>query len=239
MNSVRTSLDVVRGIAAVVVIALILIVALQLRTNAQQPSAINGTSAALAASPSPEPTATEDPIDLAPAAPPAAPAGECVTYNTTYDSLPRTPENLASISTRVVAATVQEVGPARWKNDSETPPTERQDLTGDAVMRLIRLSIDQDLGGGKATGMIVVWVPGGAIGCHTFSFEGYPADIKPGQKFALFLDDRQPPIKTLGGVSRVMEMWPIKGASATSPEQGSLPLSEIESIASKALPQAP
>jgi hypothetical protein len=217
----------------VVVAALVLLAALQLRNNL---STLGSPDRATVASQPPPAVAVT--VGLAPAVPAVEPAGECLTYATTYDRAPETVAGLASVATRVVAATVEEVGPARWKTADEKPPSERQNLTGDADMRLVRFSIKQDLGGGGANGAVVGWIPGGVIGCHKFMVGGYPLDITPGQQFTLFLDDRQAPTRALGGVSQVMEMWPIVGNTVKAPG-GDLTLLTISIDAAQALSLKP
>jgi hypothetical protein len=179
------------------------------------------TSAASSTSP-----ATGD-MSLAPAQPAEPPPGACLTYSTVYDKAPSTMAMLARISTDVVNATAQDVGPARWRTEDEAPPSAKHDLTGDRVMRLVRFSVDQDLAGKGTSGSVVVWIPGGSIGCHNFKVEGLPVDLKAGDQFVLFLNGHNAPIAALPTVPQVMEMWPVEGTVATSVDLGKVNFADL------------
>ena len=167
-------------------------------------------------------------LSLAPAEPPGKPDGPCLNHVTTFDGLPKTTEMSTKISTAVVVATVDEVGPGRWRTAGELPPG-RDGLEGFNVMRLVRFSVDPAaLDGPSRKGSLVAWIPGGSVACHQFLVDGYPENIKPGDRFALFLDDSQKPVSTLAGVPRVLAMWPVEGTDVATEAEGSMKITDLD-----------
>ncbi len=230
-NSVSALIRVAMVVVACTVLAVVALVTF-VRPHAQ-PISDTAAAGAVAPSISPAPVATAA-VNLAPAVPAAAPAGECLRHSTVYDGVPATPDNLAKVSTSVLTATVKEVGPPRWKTADGKPPAARQDLTGEALVRLVRLSVDQNLAGEKSSDSIIIEVPGGVIGCHTFDVSGYPLEIQPGQQYVLFLDGGQSSTKLLNA-SRVMEMWPVAGNFAVTNEGTKMSVADISTAATQAM----
>lgn len=179
------------------------------------------------------------PVKLAPDEPATAPDEECLSHIAIVDGLPMTVERSASISSTVVVGTVTEVGPARWRTEGEKPVTEDHELTPDNVMRLVRISVEEQLAGATADELIVIWIPGGTIGCHNFSRSGIPSTIKPGDRFALFLDTTRPPLPSIVDVAQVVEMWPVEGDQVATAADGKLPISEVSARAAEELPKTP
>lgn len=176
-------------------------------------------------------------IDLSPSNPAEEPPGGCVVYVTSYDSVPLTAERVSRVSTSVIIGTVEQVGPARWRTADEKAPNERQDLGADVVMRMLRISVDDNLAGAKSQGTIVVWIDGGVIGCHEFEDAFYPLDVKAGDRYAFFLDANRNPLKDVTGVARVVQMWAINGDSVTTPVDGQVNVSEVASQVRRAIGQ--
>lgn len=75
---------------------------------------------------------------------------------------------------------------------------------------------------------------GGTIGCYEFLVGGYPSDIKTGQRFALFINAKDPPLPTRADAPQVVQMWPVNGdavttaASVSSVRLSAFPLSTIQ-----------
>lgn len=242
MSTLGSGMRALAGIAAVVVVAIIAIAALSSRTT-PDPALGSGTSPVSGTRATEPPRAAAIPdanaIALAPARPAQPPKGECLRHVEISDGVAPSIKGFARISTDVVQATVVEVGPSRWRNDTEEPPLERHEYWGDAVMRLVRLSVTHDLAYLGKEGTIVAWIPGGAIGCHSFEVAGYPLDIKVDQSYVLFLNANSAPIASLQAVPKAGQIWPVEGSVANSADLGEVSLQDISSEVAKVLLQTP
>jgi len=237
MSKARSGLGAIASTVVAVVLLALLVVTLQMRApQATEPVGGGAVPVSSGATLSEAPAAdVGEGISLGPAKPAEPPNAECLTYATVFDKILATVDDLARSSTAVVDATIEEVGPARWKTDTEQAPTEKQNLTSDRVMRLVRLSIAEDLSKRGASGSVVAWIPGGTMGCSKFLVDSYPVDLRVGDRFAFFLNSNNPPLAGLKGVSQVVEMWPIKDSVATSPELGDVSIADVSAAAARFL----
>jgi hypothetical protein len=235
MGKVRSGLSAIAAGSVAAVLLAVFVLTLQMRgIQAPRPGGGGALPLASAGAASVAPSTAAD-ISLAPDVPAQPPTSECLTYATVYDKIPTTMNDLARTSTFVVDATIEELGPARWRTDSGRAPTEKHSLTSDRVLRLVRLSIGQDLSQRGASGSVVAWIPGGTMGCSKFLVGGYPIDLRVGDRFAFFLNSNNAPVTGLKGVSQVVEMWPIKGSVATSPDLGDVAITDVSAAANRNL----
>jgi hypothetical protein len=140
------------------------------------------------------PTTGEPPVlpELEPDEPPVQLGGECLTRMTIIDSaFEETVPFLTREAASVVLGRVGAVGSGRWNTTNGAPPRDLENQTM-PVIRLVRLEVERTVHGVAVPGTIVVWVPGGTIGCQTWRQTGDPGDLAPGDPFALFLGWRQP-----------------------------------------------
>jgi hypothetical protein len=150
------------------------------------------------ASTSARPPATDEPIVLSalePDEPPVQLAGECLGHMTIIDyAFEPTVPFLTHQAASVILGRVGAVGSGRWNSSNGAPP---QDLDDQAmpVIRLVRIDVDRTVTGPPVPATIVVWVPGGTIGCQMWSQTGDPGPLAPGDRFALFVGWRRPAIR--------------------------------------------
>jgi hypothetical protein len=141
------------------------------------------------------PPATDDPAvvpALDPDEPPVQLAGECLTRMTIIDyAFDPTVPFLTREAASVVLGRVRAVGSGRWNSANGAPPRDLENQTM-PVIRLVRVEVERTVTGVAVPGTIVVWVPGGTIGCQTWRQTGDPGPLAPGDPFALFLGWREP-----------------------------------------------
>jgi hypothetical protein len=161
--------------------------------------------------------------------PPAVQQDEgCHRYVVILDSLPVTTELAARASTSVFVGTVEEVGSGRWRTDNGLPPDDER-ASGFNVMRLLRVNIDELLGGEPLGDPkeAVVWVNGGTIGCSEYEMDAIPTEFKAGQQFVFFVNDGAQPGESWTGVPHAIWVWQVKGSKVITPTEGSVELSEV------------
>lgn len=172
-------------------------------------------------------------VPLAPAAEPKPLDRECSVFRTTVDELPLPATAMARDASTSIVGTIVAIGPAQWNTRDGLPPSAPADFNAEAVLRLIRVDVSQQLAGAMQTGLLTVWIPGGSIGCHTFVMDGYPLTPAVGDKFAFFLQDKAP-AAGISSVLRARAMWPI-GADGlvTTPAEGKLTVDQLATAAAK------
>lgn len=151
----------------------------------------------------------------------------CQRHLTTFDEAPVTMDLGGRIATSVLVASVEEAGPGRWRTADDKAPEAH--AAGTDVMRLLRLDVAEAVGGEKPTDSVVVWVPGGAIGCDLFMVQGFDVDFPRNQTYVFFLDERQDPTTSVKGVPRALWVWPVDGGSVLTPNEGAVEMSTFES----------
>ena len=141
------------------------------------------------------PPTTDEPAVLPALDPDEAPvqlAGECLTRVTIIDyAFEQSVPSLTSEAASVVVGRVGAVGSGRWNTANGAPPRDLENQTM-PVIRLVRVDVERMVSGVAVPGTIVVWVPGGTIGCQTWRQTGDPGSLAPGDRFAVFLGWRQP-----------------------------------------------
>jgi hypothetical protein len=117
---------------------------------------------------------------------PSAIPGECLTHSTIIDyAFEPTVSDLTRQAEAVVIARVVAVGSGWWNTANGAPP---RDLDGQItpVSRLIRLDVERFVAGQAVPESLVVWAPGGTIGCQTW-FENDSGPLGPGDRFVVFV----------------------------------------------------
>ena len=154
----------------------------------------------------------------------------CQRHLTMVDEAPITTELAASISSSIVIASVADEGPGRWRTDDNKAPAFR--ASGTDVMRLLRLAVRENLGQ-PVSQDVVVWVPGGSIGCDVYMVTGFQQDLARGDTYAFFLDANQSPTGGLKGVPRVLWIWPVEKTTVVTPNEGTVDLGTFEARAKR------
>lgn len=142
-------------------------------------------------------TTDEPPVlpALEPVEPPQQLAGECLSHVTIIDyAFEQTVPILTRDAASVVLGRVSAVGSGRWNSPNGAQPEDLENQTM-PVVRLVRLDIERTVTGPDVPGPVVVWVPGGTIGCQMWSQTGDPGPLVPGERFAVFLGWRQPAVQ--------------------------------------------
>ena len=199
--------------AGLVVIVVVVGIVLAYRAGS---AASSGASTA-AASSAPSAVAAVVDVDLDPSVSPEPPAGRCLVHALIIDTVPMSLEDSARRSESVVVGTVEEVGAAQWRTADGLVPKARPDVSPANVMRLIRISVSDDVAGKAVPQELVAWIPGGQIGCHRFEVDSFPATVEKGQTFMFFMRTSRPPTAKLSSVAEVVEMWPVEGTSVMTP----------------------
>lgn len=165
---------------------------------------------------------------LQPGIPPEVPWSDCDGAYAQVDHFPLTVEFATQASTAVVAATVIEVGQGQWNTPGGKPAaTTSSDVNPFDVMRMLRLRVDESISGRRLGETTTVWIRGGTLGCALFSYSDYPDSIKPGQRFALFVNDQSPKTE-VGAVPFAWQMWSIdEKVVVSTPEDGKMSLGEL------------
>lgn len=135
---------------------------------------------------------------------------------------------IAGWSSASVLATITEVGPAQWNTANGGPPTGGEISPLLDVMRLVRLTVEDPLTGEPTPDSLVAWLPGGTIGCASFSvLGGWPLELNVGERFVFFLQDDVNPASELG-VPYVFSMWPVNhDGIVDTPSEGQLSIVEV------------
>jgi hypothetical protein len=160
------------------------------------------------------PPATEEPAvlpALEPDEPPVQLAGECLTRMTIIDyAFDPTVPFLTRQAASVVLGRVSAVGSGRWNTANGAPPRDLENETM-PVIRLVRVDVERAVTGVAVPATIVVWVPGGTIGCQTWRQTGDPGALAPGDPFALFLGWQQPAFR-MDNLRSTSAWFPIDAA---------------------------
>lgn len=175
-----------------------------------------------------EPGFASTPVPLAPDVPAEPPSGKCLAHDFVVDGVPPTVEAVTRIASSVIVGTVTGVGPGQWNTPDGDLPTAEDDITPLNVMRFLRIEVQQQVMGEQGAEKVrTVWVNGGTIGCHQFSYSGYPNAIEAGQRYVLFLGFATPKTGQVE-VQQVYEMWSIdENDDVSTPEDGGVPLSAL------------
>ncbi len=168
-------------------------------------------------------------MPLAPVVPAEPPSGECRGHDVVVDGVPPTVEAMTTRTfSSVIVGTVIGVGPGQWNTPHGDLPGSASDITPLNVMRLLRIEVHQEVTGQQRTEMVrTVWVYGGTIGCHAFSYGGHEIVIEPGQRHVFFLGFATPETG-LVDVQLVDQMWSIdEHDDVSTPLDGDIPLSAL------------
>ena len=231
-------MNTLRAIASTVFLAIVLIVALGLRTGGVTPTGA-------------DPRATAEGRDQ-PSSGPAVvamtpnPKEDCTSVNVVRqvyaDRSDPTIANRSEASVLVLVASVETIEPGKWNTASGQRPAAIEEIDPDhpdtsMIYRPVTLSVQEVIRGADAGNQISVRWVGGQAGCDFAAVEsGTAIKLVPGNRYVFFLG-----VSVDAGGKRspdlmILEAWPIAADDrVATPFEGSVPLSTL----SKAVAAAP
>jgi hypothetical protein len=193
-------------------------------SNGDAPS-LPTTTAVQSRASSPSTLSSRGETQLDPSTAPAELPGDCDPHYGTLDRIQLPVQARAAASHSVVRGTVDAIGQAQWNTPGTKPPDAKLANSLD-VMRLFRVTGATTLAG-EAISADVFWVPGGTIGCVTFTIGGY--DMEVGEEYLFFLaanDAKSGPAGTL----EANEIWPVVDGVVTTPTEGKMTVSQLQAL---------
>lgn len=186
-----------------------------------QPSAMSAPLTAVG--PTKIPAEQQSSSELDPGTPPEELPGGCDPhYGVVSWFFPLSVEAAAARSQAVVRATVDAAGTGQWNTPGGKAPDPRL-ASGLDVMHLVRLTEVTPVSG-TTPSTLVVWVPGGTIGCVTFTIPDW--DLRVGQEYLVFLASSEPAFGSKGTL-RASEAWPIVDGLVQTPAEGRMSVANI------------
>ena len=173
----------------------------------------------------PSPVSSRAATQLDPATVPAELPGPCDPHYGTLDRIQLPVQARAAASQSVIRGTVEAIGQAQWNTLGAKPP-EAKLANGLDVMRLFRVTALTTLAGEDAAAD-VFWVPGGTIGCVTFTIAGY--DIEVGREYIFFLAANGAHAGPAGTLE-AGEIWPVVGGVVETPTEGKISISQFQTL---------
>lgn len=164
----------------------------------------------------------QEPLDpIAPVATLPPPCGDHVMI---YDRRVTTIDEDVERSSAVFVGTVDDIGEAQWNTRDGRPSTASLEPTD--VLRLIEVQVTHEIAGSPDDSSVLA-VPGGQIGCHTFSGGlGAIVPMNAGDQFVFFLGDR-PKRDDLQHLPMAWQVLPVIDGQVGTPFDGSMRLEEF------------
>lgn len=152
--------------------------------------------------------------------------GRCSNVTMELDRTDPTVAGESRVSEAVVIGSVVSIGPARWgTKDGAAPAVSNRIPSPLGVYRVAKVRVVAAGRGNLGVDRILeVRVPGGTIGCSTFTIGGF-ADLVPGSQVAVFLGHLPSLVDADQADFDVTDAWPVSGETVGTPNEGNLPLS--------------
>lgn len=149
---------------------------------------------------------------------------DCLDIILTMDGMPPTVQTEADVAVVVAVAKVVAVGDAHWNTpDRQRPPSLTMDHA--LIVRDISFDVVSGLRGSQKGDGLATTILGGQVGCDSVSTAAAPADVKPGDVYAVFLID-----PALVRDTDVAAMWPVVDGVVSTPEDGDVTIAQLSGI---------
>lgn len=209
-------------------LVLMIVVAIALVARTADPRSVPGST-----SPTPSAVAEQSASPASTVATVDPPPTDCLDISIHSDRMPLTVANLASVSTRIVAGTFNDYGPAQWNSSDGKRPPGASSHTPDMIYRPAVIAPDRVLTGAPTEGDIIARVDGGAVGCDTYTVDSSP-ELKVGGRYLFYLSYSVDSTGTYISDPSIIEAWVIDaGDQVKTPLEGALTVDQVETAADK------